>query len=92
MSSPLISIISTYNRPHLLPHAVQSALEQTIDDIAKIGTIYYTRARTARGFPSRLIPKEGKEGYAAQNSFCTCDASSDRFEINTWLLMRWLIA
>jgi glycosyltransferase involved in cell wall biosynthesis len=33
MSNPLLSIIiPTYNRPHLLLSAVQSALEQTIDD------------------------------------------------------------
>lgn len=34
MSNPLISIIiPTYNRPQLLPRAVKSALEQTVDDL-----------------------------------------------------------
>ncbi|MFP4123014.1 MAG: glycosyltransferase family 2 protein [Coleofasciculus sp.] len=36
-SNPCISIIiPTYNRPHLLPRAVKSALEQTIDDLEVI--------------------------------------------------------
>lgn len=37
MSNPLISIIiPTYNRPHLLPRAVKSALEQTVEDLEVI--------------------------------------------------------
>lgn len=37
MSNPLISIIiPTYNRPSLLPRAVQSALEQTVEDLEVI--------------------------------------------------------
>jgi glycosyltransferase involved in cell wall biosynthesis len=37
MSNPLISIIiPTYNRPHLLPRAVQSALNQTYQDLEVI--------------------------------------------------------
>ncbi|AOX00993.1 glycosyl transferase family 2 [Moorena producens PAL-8-15-08-1] len=37
MSKPLLSIvIPTYNRPHLLPHAVNSALAQTLEDIEVI--------------------------------------------------------
>lgn len=37
MSNPLISIIiPTYNRPNLLPLAVHSALEQTVDDLEVI--------------------------------------------------------
>jgi GT2 family glycosyltransferase len=37
MSNPAISIIiPTYNRPHLLPRAVKSALEQTVDDVEVI--------------------------------------------------------
>ncbi|MCA1993391.1 MAG: glycosyltransferase, partial [Coleofasciculus sp. S288] len=37
MSTPLLSIIiPTHNRPHLLRRAVQSALEQTMDDLEVI--------------------------------------------------------
>jgi glycosyltransferase involved in cell wall biosynthesis len=37
MNTPLLSIIiPTHNRPHLLPRAVQSALEQTFEDIEVI--------------------------------------------------------
>ena len=37
MSNPLISIIiPTYNRPHLLPRAVNSALAQTVEDLEVI--------------------------------------------------------
>lgn len=37
MSNPLLSIIiPTYNRPHLLPLAVETALAQTIDDLEVI--------------------------------------------------------
>ncbi|MGF1478318.1 MAG: glycosyltransferase family 2 protein [Cyanophyceae cyanobacterium] len=37
MSNPLISIIiPTYNRPHLLPGAVRSALAQTVEDLEVI--------------------------------------------------------
>lgn len=37
MSNPLLSIIiPTYNRPHLLPRAVRSALEQTMEDLEVI--------------------------------------------------------
>lgn len=37
MNNPLLSIIiPTYNRPHLLPRAVNSALAQTLEDIEVI--------------------------------------------------------
>lgn len=37
MSNPLLSIIiPTHNRPHLVPRAVKSALEQTMDDLEVI--------------------------------------------------------
>ncbi|MBD2344224.1 glycosyltransferase family 2 protein [Anabaena subtropica] len=37
MSNPLLSIIiPTHNRPHLVTHAVQSALEQTMEDLEVI--------------------------------------------------------
>jgi GT2 family glycosyltransferase len=54
MSNPIPSIIMpTYNRLHLLPHAVKSALAQTLDDLEVIVAIPQERSHNQQRVSSR---------------------------------------